>query len=113
MTSGKQCKIVLLLATVGTLLNFFAPASAQETDLKREQQRAASIASMENRIAQIEREIKAAESERAQELGEDVSGLLGQIDDTYMQLKNSYQRQVVGLNQLMQRLWKQAESAEN
>lgn len=109
----KNCPAVWLLVTVFVLSSVVAPANAQEAELKKEQQRAASIASMVERMSRIEREIKAAETERAQELGDEAFRLFGQIDDTYLQLKASYQQQVLELNQLMQQLWEQTEDSDD
>lgn len=70
-----------------------------------------SIDKMRQRIIQIEDRMKEVDGELAQQLGEEAFGLFGQLDQTYLQLKTSYQQQVIQLNQRMQRKWEQIESA--
>ena len=85
-------------------------ALSQQDDVKAQAHRDASIKRMQARVTEIESEMKVAEFAHAQALGEEAFNLYGQIDQTFLQMKNAYQQQVIQLNQRMQRKWERVES---
>lgn len=102
---------VISLALLITL-SVPASASCQEDVTKAQSHRDASIHRMQKRVAEIESEMKDAETSHAQALGEEAFNLFGQIDQTFLQMKNAYQQQVIVLNERMQRKWEEVESTE-
>jgi len=98
----------ILTFAVGITVSAFG----QEEELKKQEQQAASIEKMQQRIAEIEKEMKEGEFKRTQALGEEAFGLIGQIDETYLQMKESYQQQVIQLNSRMRQVWEKIENSE-
>ena len=90
----------------------WALAAGQEEEVRSQDQRIASIEKMKNRIAAIESEIREAEIDRANALGDEAFELFGQIDETYMEMKNGYKQQVILLNDRMRRMWEKLENDE-
>lgn len=92
-----------------TLFSVSASSAVGQSDFM---EKSKSIARMQSRVAEIEKEMKEGEREKVSLLGDEVVGLMGDIDDTYLQIKTSYEKQVIQLNQQMQRKWSEIESAE-
>lgn len=111
MTSTRFTTRLMLVVAILTLPpgNFLM---GQEAEIRWQEQRTASIEKMRKRIAEIEKEVKSAGVERAQELGEEAFGLFGEIDQTYLQMIDSYQQQVVLLNERMRQMWENVERKE-
>lgn len=99
-------RFVLLTAAALSLV-FVCPLQAQVDS------NAESIDKMKQRIEQIEKEMQDVDTGLAQELGEEAFSLFGQIDQTFFQLKSTYQQQVIELNRRMQRKWEKIESAKS
>ncbi len=105
-------KISLLSVAIVALLMVCTLATGQEEEVKQQEQRTASIERMQKRIAEIEEQVKSASLERAQELGEEAFGLFGEIDQTFLQMKDNYQQQVSLLNDRMRQMWENVENSD-
>ena len=87
-------------------------AFAQQAEVQQQEQRKSSIKKMQTRIAEIEKEMKSAATQRSQELGNEAFELFGQIDQTYLQLRNVYQQQMIQLNERVRQTWLELENAQ-
>lgn len=104
-------KLLVASLMVTTALAIPTTLFSQEDELKAQAHRDASIKRMQQRVSEIESEVKEAELSHAQALGEEAFNLYGQIDQTFLRMKTAYQQQVIELNLRMQRKWEQVESA--
>ena len=109
----KRLSTALLTATTFFLvLGNTAFVWAQQQEMELREKREAAIETFQARLAEIEKELTTAETKRSQALGEEAFQLIGKIDQTYVQLKDMYQRQVIQLNKQVQQTWRQLEIVE-
>lgn len=100
------------LNTAIVCLTLFAVSASPVVGQDEFVEKSKSIARMQKRVAEIESEMEKGGREKASLLGDEVFGLMGQIDSAYTQIKSSYEQQVIQLNQQMQRKWSEIEAGE-